>query len=253
MEQERYRRSRATLEQFDTSLMYDDIEKIREQEEEEEKDQNDKLSFAGMMALTAGAILMLANIFGGLPEFIAFLQPFLLVIGVGSLSYGFYKTLRLAFRQKDLNFPALNVYRKTRPSISSANTTSTSESQTRTRARTRTRSRSNEDSSSSTSRRTYRQRPRSYARGNKKVLTRSRKNRIFTGVAGGMAEYANISPALIRFAFVAGLFVSFGIPFFFYLLLSIVLPPNFDELKNRKSRGGNGGRAATFERPPSPQ
>ncbi|MEM7515118.1 MAG: hypothetical protein AAF388_29595, partial [Bacteroidota bacterium] len=116
MARQRYRRT-SSLDEFDTSLMYDDIEKIRELEEEEEKDQNNKLSFAGMMALVAGAALFITGALGGLlpPDLTGFLMGALPVVGFGALGYGFYKTLKLAFRQKELSFPTLNVYRKTKP------------------------------------------------------------------------------------------------------------------------------------------
>ena len=57
---------------------------------------------------------------------------------------------------------------------------------------------------------------------------RSRINKVFTGVAGGLAEFLNISPALIRFSFILALMFSWGTFIFIYLLLSIVLPRNYD-------------------------
>lgn len=251
---ERYRR-RSIVEEFDTSLMYDDIEKIREREEEEEKDQNSKLGSAGMMALTAGAALLLTTVVstafpGFFPDLIAFLQQAgLPIIGFGALGYGFYKTLKLAFRQKELNFPALNVYRKTRP----APQASADESATRTRPRQRTRARTQQTSDSRTR---YQRRTRTYNRSTqKKNLRRSRTNRVFSGVAGGIAEYTGISSALIRFAFVASMFMSGVIgSVFIYLLLSIVLPANYDSYEevNRASSGGDNegtGRRRTGENP----
>lgn len=239
---ERYRR-RSIVEEFDTSLMYDDIEKIREREEEEEKDQNGKLGSAGMMAFVAGSALLLTTVIsaafpGAFPDLIAFLQQAgLPIIGFGALGYGFYKTLKLAFRQKELNFPALNVYRKTRP----APQASAEEGATRTRPRTRTQSKTTTDSS----RARYQRRTRTYNRSTqKKNLRRSRTNRVFSGVAGGIAEYTGISSALIRFAFVASMFMSGVIgSVFIYLLLSIVLPANYDSYEevSRGSGGSTGG------------
>ncbi|MEO1447884.1 MAG: PspC domain-containing protein [Bacteroidota bacterium] len=239
---ERYRR-RSIVEEFDTSLMYDDIEKIREREEEEEKDQNGKLGSAGMMAFVAGAALLLTTVIstafpGAFPDLIAFLQQAgLPIIGFGALGYGFYKTLKLAFRQKELNFPALNVYRKTRP----APQASADESATRTRPRART-----QNTTDSRSRTRYQRRTRTYNRSTqKKNLRRSRTNRVFSGVAGGIAEYTGISSALIRFAFVASMFMSGVIgSVFIYLLLSIVLPANYDSYEevSRGNAGGGAGR-----------
>ncbi len=230
MSKERYIRRTSASEEFDVSLMYDDIEKLREIEEEEEKDQNNKLSFAGMMALVAGAALFIIG-FNFLPLDVAnFLQGALLVVGFGALSYGFYKTLKLAFRQKELSFPALNVYRKTRP------ITTTTEKKS-------TRNIPISESESSSGETVYRRksRPTAYATSpNRKTLMRSRTNRVFSGVAGGIAEYMNISPALIRFAFIAALFPAGPLPVFVYLLLSIILPADFSRTyEERYSERGN--------------
>ncbi|MEL7534307.1 MAG: PspC domain-containing protein [Bacteroidota bacterium] len=254
MARERYSRRRSVAEEFDTSLMYDDIEKIRELEEEEEKDQNAKLGSAGAMALIAGGGLLSLGLLSGmgvaLGDLGQFMQVALTIIGFGSLGYGFFKTLSLAFRQKELNFPALNVYRKTRPVTGSAKSTS-STNNTRSRP---TQERTQESRSRQTEnpyerarqRGSYRQeQARTYRRnttaaGGRKALRRSRTNRVFSGVAGGIAEYAGISPALVRFAFIASFFMPFlvAMPVFVYLLLSIVIPNNYDDFKAGKT-GGN--------------
>jgi phage shock protein C len=228
MSTERYRRRSSIAEEFDTSLMYDDIEKIREREEEEEKDQNSKLGSAGMMALTAGVGLSLIAAFGsalGNFELIEALQPILMIIGFGALGYGFFKTVKLAFRQKELNFPALNVYRKPKPAPPPVREEANRPYQRNaTAAGTQAR---------------YQRRPRTYRRerskSNRKQLRRSRTNRVFSGVAGGIAEYAGISASLIRFAFIASLFMGIGLPIFIYLLLSIVLPANYDSYTGKGS------------------
>ncbi|MDX2246287.1 MAG: PspC domain-containing protein [Bacteroidia bacterium] len=215
MATERYRRRSSISEDFDTSLMYDDIEKIREREEDEEKDQNSKLGSAGMMALIAGAGLLLVGVFQwAIPfDFMEALNAILPIIGFGALGYGFFKTMKLAFRDKELNFPALNVYRKTKPVPPPVNEEAARAQNVNSNTR-------------------YQRRPRTYERSNnqKKALRRSRTNRVFSGVAGGIAEYMGISAALIRFAFIAGLFMGIGMPIFIYLLLSIVLPANYDNI-----------------------
>jgi phage shock protein PspC (stress-responsive transcriptional regulator) len=189
--------------------MYDDIEKIRELEEEEEKDQNAKLGSAGMMSLIAGGGLItlgvITNLLGiSLGELIPFLQVALTVIGFGALGYGFFKTLQLAFRQKELNFPTLNVYRKTRPAAAASSAQKSAETKERTQSRSRSNAQSRTYDNQRT--RTYRQQARTYRRSGRKTLRRSRTNRVFSGVAGGIAEYAGISPALVRFAFHRHLF-----------------------------------------------
>lgn len=237
MSQERYRRRSSIAEEFDTSLMYDDIEKIREREEEEEKDQNSKIGSAGMMAFIAGAALLVAGVIseqiGAFPQLMEFLTNFgLPIIGFGALGYGFYKTMKLAFRQKELNFPALNVYRKTKPNPAGA---------------TREREQEEEKSSNTQERNQARYRQRSYRqRSQRKVLRRSRTNRVFSGVAGGIAEYAGISSALIRFAFIASLFMGIGMPIFIYLLFSIILPANYDQFEDPRNRRPSSASGNSF-------
>lgn len=248
MSQETFnRRSSSFSDDFDTTLMYDDIEKIREMEEEEEKDQNGKLGSAGMMAVIAGATLIAGSILSTIPpfagwNFMEFVLEFLVpVIGYSALGYGMIKMINLAFRRKELNFPTLNVYRKSRPAPAPS---PKDERQTyRTAARTQRTQR--------TQRRMYQTRSRTTAQvfeqqqEDKKILRRSRTNRVFSGVAGGLAEYTGVSVTLIRFAFIFSLFVMgfFPIPVFIYLLLSIVLPANFDPFEEEDGFGGNGKKA----------
>lgn len=243
MARERYRSNSRLNDDFDTSLMYDDIEKIRNMEEEEEKDQNNKLGSAGMMAFVAGASMLLGVILTSIPGFpsaepiLRMLEVFLPAVGVGALGYGLIKMVNLVFRRKELNFPALNVYRKTKPAAQKSKSTNF-----QTEQRTRTR-----DASRQQARERYRQRARSYMNtatatgtgtgrtsGGRKMLRRSRANRVFSGVAGGISEYTGASVSLIRFAFVAGLFIPPFAPMtiLLYLLLSIVLPANFDPYNN---------------------
>jgi phage shock protein C len=57
---------------------------------------------------------------------------------------------------------------------------------------------------------------------NRPQLTRSETNKRIAGVCGGIAEYFDIDPILIRVAFVAAALMGFGIPL--YIVLWIVLP-----------------------------
>ncbi|HMB89477.1 MAG TPA: PspC domain-containing protein [Rhodothermales bacterium] len=56
----------------------------------------------------------------------------------------------------------------------------------------------------------------------KKRLRKSRDKKI-AGVAGGLAEYFNIDPTLVRIAFVIGTIISQGTFLFAYLILSFVM------------------------------
>jgi phage shock protein C len=86
-----------------------------------------------------------------------------------------------------------------------------------------------------------------------KKLFRSETNKMLAGVAGGIAEYFDIDPALVRLLFVlATFFGGSGIPI--YIILWIILPSakggtiaseatvkeNFSEMKNKAKEMTNG-------------
>jgi phage shock protein C len=56
-----------------------------------------------------------------------------------------------------------------------------------------------------------------------KRLYRSRSDRMFKGVCGGLAEYFGLDPILIRVVFVVSLFVG-GIGLISYVLLWLFVP-----------------------------
>jgi len=57
-----------------------------------------------------------------------------------------------------------------------------------------------------------------------KKLYRSRKNKIIFGVCGGLAEYFNVDPTLVRILFIILLLASVGTAALLYLLLALVMP-----------------------------
>ena len=57
-----------------------------------------------------------------------------------------------------------------------------------------------------------------------KKLARSRTNRMLGGVCGGLGEYFNIDPTVIRIAFVALILLGMGSPMLGYILLWIIMP-----------------------------
>ena len=57
-----------------------------------------------------------------------------------------------------------------------------------------------------------------------KRLTLSRGDAIFLGVAGGLADYFDVDPVLVRLAFVIIGLASFGKGLLVYLLLAILMP-----------------------------
>jgi len=61
------------------------------------------------------------------------------------------------------------------------------------------------------------------AKGKMKRLYRSRTDRRIAGVCGGIAQYFNIDPTLVRLLAVLGL-LFFGGTFWVYLIMAIVIP-----------------------------
>ncbi len=55
-------------------------------------------------------------------------------------------------------------------------------------------------------------------------LYRSRDHRMIAGVCGGLGEYFNIDPTLIRILFVLGTVFGFGSLILVYLVLMIIVP-----------------------------
>lgn len=60
----------------------------------------------------------------------------------------------------------------------------------------------------------------------KKGLRRSRRNRIFAGVCGGLGEFFGINPVWFRLGFLIALLPG-GVPgFLLYLVCWLVIPPD---------------------------
>lgn len=58
----------------------------------------------------------------------------------------------------------------------------------------------------------------------KKRFYRSRNNRMLTGLCGGIGNYFNIDPTLVRIGFVILEFATAGLLIIGYLIVSIVVP-----------------------------
>jgi len=69
-----------------------------------------------------------------------------------------------------------------------------------------------------------------------KRLYRSQKNKMIGGVAGGLADYLNLDPILIRVIFVITLFLN-GAGFLLYVILWIVVPQESVVSKNQNDFG----------------
>lgn len=58
-----------------------------------------------------------------------------------------------------------------------------------------------------------------------KHLYRSRKNRVWAGVIGGVGEYFNVDPAILRLAYILLAFLSgFFLLVFAYIVAMLVIP-----------------------------
>ncbi len=60
-----------------------------------------------------------------------------------------------------------------------------------------------------------------------KRLYRSKTNKIWAGVLGGVGEYYNVDPSLLRLAYIVVAFLSGFFPLFFaYIVAMLIIPQN---------------------------
>jgi phage shock protein C len=59
---------------------------------------------------------------------------------------------------------------------------------------------------------------------NARQLFRSQDDRIFAGVAGGVAEYLDVDPVIVRIIWFASIFVTGSLTFWVYVIMMIVIP-----------------------------
>jgi phage shock protein C len=57
-----------------------------------------------------------------------------------------------------------------------------------------------------------------------KKLYRSTLDKQIAGICGGLGEYLNVDPTVMRILFVAGFFLSGSLMFWVYLVMWIVIP-----------------------------
>jgi phage shock protein PspC (stress-responsive transcriptional regulator) len=62
-------------------------------------------------------------------------------------------------------------------------------------------------------------------------LKKNKYNRVLFGVCSGIADYLNIDTTLIRIIFVIGTFLTGSLLLWLYLLLAIILPPEWEFFK----------------------
>lgn len=66
-----------------------------------------------------------------------------------------------------------------------------------------------------------------------KRLKRSKKNRILAGVMGGIAEYFDVDPTIVRVLFAISFWT--GLPVAVYVLLAIIMPEDQSTSRNDHS------------------
>jgi phage shock protein C len=60
--------------------------------------------------------------------------------------------------------------------------------------------------------------------GDYRRLYRSRKDRMIVGVCGGLGEYFNVDPTIIRVLFVALVVLGVGSGLLIYIIMAIIMP-----------------------------
>ncbi len=58
-----------------------------------------------------------------------------------------------------------------------------------------------------------------------KRLYRSRSDQVFSGLCGGIGQYAGIDPTVVRALFALGAIFLFPIPIIAYVALMLIVPP----------------------------
>ena len=185
--------------------MMDDLEVIREETPEELKRDNRAFYITGILSMLAGIGLVVGMNADklGLTDLVSSTDiiPWMLFAGVAGLGFGLLKGFRKIFRRGNLTLPTLQIRRKTLknepPEIR------------------RRRQTQNQVSPPPILQETF--------RPNRK-LRKSIANRVFMGVAGGLAEHSGISATLIRLLFIAGFAISGGVAAFIYIALGLFLP-----------------------------
>lgn len=90
-------------------------------------------------------------------------------------------------------------------------------------------------------------------------LVRSRQHRVIAGVCGGIADYFEVDPTLVRLAVIAASFFSAGLVVGAYLIAWLVIPDEgsgetgadqlfgrFGDYKSRRRARGDSGPSDTF-------
>ncbi len=71
-----------------------------------------------------------------------------------------------------------------------------------------------------------------------KRLYKSRVNRVFTGLLGGLGEYYDVDPILLRVIFIFILFITGFVPGFIAYIIASLIVPNRPILNNDEENNG---------------
>ena len=80
-------------------------------------------------------------------------------------------------------------------------------------------------------------------------LYRSNKDRMITGVSGGLAEYFDVDPVLVRIGWVLFCFASGGTAILIYIIMAIIMPKE-EKLESRSDESAGAGGRIGGERHP---
>lgn len=75
-----------------------------------------------------------------------------------------------------------------------------------------------------------------------KRLYRSTQDRMFAGVCGGIADYLDVDPTLVRLVFVALAFFGGGAGIFIYIVLMLIVPEQPPEQAEHLYESGSKGK-----------
>jgi len=193
--------------------MMDDLEIAQEQAPAELKKESRQFAVAGVISLLAGAAIYIGMNFGhlGLSALIENIAPFVILSGIGALGYGLIKGWRRIMRKARINFPKLRIRRKFMPYE---------------------RQRTQQDQGPKWNQRLEQIVSNAQDSSRKAQRLARSSNRVFLGVAAGLAEHSRIPVSVIRLLFIGAFAISGGFAAILYVLLGIFLP----DRKNLKSK-----------------
>ncbi len=78
-------------------------------------------------------------------------------------------------------------------------------------------------------------------------LYRSRADKMVAGVCGGLGEYLDVDPTLIRLLFVFAVLAGFGSGVVLYIIMAIVMPPREETRPISMEPGQSSGSGSSVQ------